>query len=263
MGLVQPLKNVVKTALKPVLQQMQNRDYRRRLAEVNRNLESAYVDPSIKYPSYKSFDDFVDLERLRALDGYIRDRLAKRDKDIEFWTGPFTPNQGDNQNPGSRVVELTRRNVEQLDYFQLDVPELWNESEAAEEFSEVMDFIRTLPFKTTGRMMIMYDFNGRPVTAHRDHHQTDLCSEFIWFRTNLVKPFYMMNNVTGERRYVEGHTAWFDTVNQFHGADAAEGLSISLRVDGKFTDEFRARIPVPQANNASTPSFWASQVGEA
>jgi len=28
-------------------------------------------------------------------------------------------------------------------------------------------------------------------------------------------------------------------------------------VDGKFTDEFRAMIPKPEINPASTPSYWA------
>ena len=120
-----------------------------------------------------------------------------------------------------------------------------------------MDFIRTLPFKATGRMLIMYDFGGRPVTAHRDHDRIEVSNEFIWFRTNLTKPFFVMNKQTGERKYVESYSAWFDTVNQFHGADPAQEFSISLRVDGTFTDELRARIPVPSQNQASTASLWA------
>jgi len=66
----------------------------------------------------------------------------------------------------------------------------------------------------------------------------------------------MLNHSTGERKYVEGYSAWFDTVNQFHGADAFSGLSFSFRVDGIFKEEFRSRIPKPHFNPASTPSFW-------
>ena len=122
-----------------------------------------------------------------------------------------------------------------------------------------MRFIETLPFKATGRMLIMYDDAPRPVPAHRDHDATDVCHEFVWFRTNLGKPFYMLNHETGERRYVESYSAWFDTVNQFHGGDPARGLSFSIRVDGTFTDEFRQRIPRPASNPASTPALWASR----
>jgi hypothetical protein len=121
-----------------------------------------------------------------------------------------------------------------------------------------MDFIETLPFKTTGRMLIIYDDAGKAVPAHRDHIETDVCNEFIWFRTNLKKPFYVLNHETDEKKYVESYSAWFDSVNQYHGSDAVpEGLSFSLRVDGTFTDEFRRQIPKPEFNAASTPSFWA------
>ncbi len=41
------------------------------------------------------------------------------------------------------------------------------------------------------------------------------------------------------------------------GADAKEGLSFSIRVDGHFTDEFRERIPQHDFNRASTPALWA------
>ncbi len=142
-------------------------------------------------------------------------------------------------------------------YYDLDNPEAWEPGEGAAEFSELMAFIRTLPFKATARMLIMYDPEGRAVTAHRDHVSYDLCHEFIWFRTNLRKPFYMLNENTGEKQYVESHSAWFDSVNQFHGGDATGELAISIRVDGLFNDDFRAQIPVPVTNRASTPSLWA------
>jgi hypothetical protein len=67
----------------------------------------------------------------------------------------------------------------------------------------------------------------------------------------------MLNHKTGEKQYVESYSAWFDSVNQFHGVDAAEGLSFSFRIDGVFTDEFKAKIPKPEFNQASTPALWA------
>jgi hypothetical protein len=39
--------------------------------------EFAAVHPSISYPSYKSFDAFLDVDRLRSLDGYIRQRIKR------------------------------------------------------------------------------------------------------------------------------------------------------------------------------------------
>jgi len=217
------------------------------------------VDPRIKYPCYKSFDEFVDVGRLRSLDSYITERVlrhARERDDIRFYTGPHRLESEAPELPGSRMIYLAQSKLPDS-YFDLDQTSLWHPTPAAEEFSELMDFIGTLPFKATGRMLIMYDEAGRAVTAHRDHDQAATCHEFVWFRTNLDKPFYMLNHRTGERRYVESYSAWFDSVNQFHGSDARAGLSFSIRVDGVFTDEFRRRIPTPAANPASTPALWA------
>ena len=222
------------------------------------------VDPRISYPSYKSMDEFIDVERLRSLDGYIRQRIKRRlaeQRDYKFYTGPYKLNNSIPDRPGSRMIYLAYSEKPDS-YFDLDRTELWHPTAAAEEFALLMDFIRTLPFQSTGRMLIMYDDVRREVPAHRDHVETDICHEFMWFRTNLTKPFYMLDHNTGEKKYVDGYSAWFDTVNQFHGSDPFEGLAFSIRVDGIFTDEFRKRIPKPDFNLASTPSFWAS-VGDA
>ncbi|MET0752790.1 MAG: hypothetical protein ABWZ66_05435, partial [Pyrinomonadaceae bacterium] len=118
------------------------------------------------------------------------------------------------------------------------------------------------PFRATGRMMIVYDTEPREVPAHRDHIETEILHEFVWFRTNLKKPFYMLNHASGEKKYVESYSAWFDTVNQFHGSDPIEGLAFSVRIDGVFTDEFRSKIPKPAFNKASTSAFWAMKQSE-
>jgi hypothetical protein len=219
----------------------------------------AEVDPRIKYPCYKSFDEFIDVERLKSLDGYITERVrrhAAEQQDIRFYTGPHRLDSSGPELPGSRMIYLAQSRLPDS-YFDLDKTDLWRPTAAAEEFRELSDFIGTLPFKATGRILIMYDESGRAVTAHRDHDSTETCHEFVWFRTNLSKPFYVLDHRTGEKLYVTSHSAWFDTVNQFHGSDAAEGLSFSIRVDGHFTDEFRRKIPRPPANPASTPALWA------
>ena len=213
------------------------------------------------YPSYVSLDWFIDTVRLRALDDYLRDRLKLRlneEEDRNFYTGPFTLESNAPTRPGTRMVHLSRSALPE-DYYDLDRTGVWSRSEEASEFSELMDFIDELPFQGTARMLIMYDPEGRAVTAHRDHDSTDLCHEFVWFRTNLAKPFYMLDPASGERRYVESHSAWFDTVNQYHGGDATGDLAWSIRVDGRFTDAFRALMPPTPANAASRPALWAAR----
>jgi hypothetical protein len=124
------------------------------------------------YPSYKDLDPFIDVERLRSLDGYIGDKLRRRiaqeAADTAFYTGPFQLGENSARVPGSRMVYLSRSQRED-NYYDLDDPAAWQRSEEAAEFGPLMDFIATLPFRATGRMLIIYDDNGRAVTAHRDH----------------------------------------------------------------------------------------------
>jgi hypothetical protein len=221
----------------------------------------ADLDPRISYPSYVSMDSFVDVQRIRSLDGYIRQRIKRHilehQDEHAFYTGPYRLNGAGSEHPGSRMIYLSQSDRPDS-YFDLDRADLWHRSGAADEFSLLMDLISTFPFKTTGRMLIIYDDHHNDIPAHRDHVDAGVLHDFIWFRTNLDKPLYMLSFQTGERQYVEGYSAWFDTVNQFHGIDGVDGLSFSVRIDGTFTDEFRSQIPRPQLNAASTPSLWAS-----
>ncbi|MDQ3478325.1 MAG: hypothetical protein M3438_04105 [Pseudomonadota bacterium] len=211
------------------------------------------------YPSYVDLDSIIDVHRLRSLDGCIRERLQRRlaaERDLAFYTGPFVLDEQAPTLPGSRLVYLARSDRPD-DYYDLNQCEHWSASKEAEEFPELMELIATLPFAATARMMIMYDPDGSAVTAHRDHVSTELCHEFIWMRTNRDKPFYVLDPESGEKRYIAGHSAWFDTVNQYHGADATGELAWSIRIDGRFTDEFRALMPTAAENPASRAALWA------
>lgn len=216
------------------------------------------------YPSYVDLDPYIDVARLRALDGFMTERLMRRierSDDLAFFTGPFLLSAEAPVLPGSRLVSLTAGGND--DYYGLDRPEIWTETEEAREFAPLMDFLATLPFEATGRMIVMYDWDGRAVPAHRDHESRELCHEFIWMRTNFAKPFFMLDPETGEKLQVASHSAWFDTVNQYHGADAASGLSFSIRVDGRFTDEFRRQIPESRENPSSAAALWAAKLSKA
>ncbi len=220
----------------------------------------APVDPRIKYPCYKSLDEFIDVERLKSLDGYIRERIERhiRESEDSYFLNEHRLDARSPHQPGVREIWLTRtRAGVPYNYQDLNRTELWEPTSATAEFPLLMDFIATLPFKSTGRMLIIYDHTATAVPAHRDHLITDICHEFIWLRTNLKKPFYLLNNETGERLYVDSYSAWFDSVNQFHGSDPCDGLTFSIRVDGHFTDRFRRRIPIPEFNPASTPALWS------
>ena len=215
-------------------------------------------------PAYRSFDEFIDVERLRSLDSYLRRRIERHiaaDTD-DFFVNQHCLEENAPYKPGVREVWLTRTLPGTVyNYLDIDRPGFWHRTAEASEFSLLIDFVETLPFEYTGRILLIYDNGGHSVPAHRDHETEDICHDFIWLRTNVRKPFYLLNQNTGEKLYVDGYSAWFDTVNQYHGSDAAEGLTFSLRVDGRFTSDFRKQIPYSDDNPAATPTLWPS-VGE-
>ena len=212
------------------------------------------------YPSYKSLDEFIDLEALRALDPFLIERIQHHinaEKD-DFFLNQHRLDANTPYQPGVREIWLSRTLPgTPYDYLDLDKPKLWQRTPEADEFAPLMTFIDTLPFKATGRILIIYDNGGNEVPAHRDHLDAETCHEFIWLRTNFDKSLYMLDPETGERLHVDSHSAWFDSVNQFHGADASKGLSFSIRVDGIFSDDFRSKIPFPPTNRSAAPSIWA------
>jgi hypothetical protein len=229
---------------------------------LNRMVDRYPADPRIKYPCYKSLDEYLDLNRLLALDGRmateIREFHRRRPDAPKFFAGPMRLKFWQRQRRSSGYIELTKH-CGKWRYEDIDAPEYWKPTEEAERFGFLMNFIQSLPFRKTARIMIIYDFDGEGVTVHRDHCSHDLCHHFIWFRTSLNKKLFMLDKKGGNKQYVTSYSAWFDTVNQFHGAEEGRReLNFSVRVDGIFAENFLKKIPVPQTNVASTAALWAS-----
>ena len=219
------------------------------------------TDPSIVYPSYFSTDSWIDVERLKSLDEEIvtgARACLQESQGVPFDAGALHKGRGKRgRQPGSTNLHLTS-NGKAFRYYDLEACDEWQLTPLAERFPGLMRFVETLPFAQTSRILIMCDDRGREVTTHRDHAYGAILHQFLWFRTNLDKPFFVTDRHQKERKYLQSHSAWFDTVNQFHGADAADRMTLSLRVDGVFRDDFRHQLPDPPSNVASTPSYWAT-----
>src|ERR1043165_9788770 len=72
---------------------------------------SEEVDPRISYPCYKSLDEFIDVERLKSLDGYLTERILRHiraQNDLRFYTGPYRLNDNAPDRPGSRMIYLAQ-----------------------------------------------------------------------------------------------------------------------------------------------------------
>jgi len=218
---------------------------------------------TIHYPSYVDFDQFIDVARLRALDGFIADRIEHhiRAEQDSYFLNEHRLDADSPYIPGVREIWLSQTKPgTPYDYLDVDRPERWVPSAAAEEFQPLMDFIATLPFAATARALIIYDNGKNSVPAHRDHTDGELCHEFIWMRTRFNKRFYMLDPSSGTKKYVVSHSAWFDSVNQYHGADGSNSLSFSIRVDGIFNDDLRRQIPFIDPVRSAAPAIWAAKL---
>lgn len=190
-----------------------------------------------------SLDDYIDTERLRSMNSSLEEKLNRFLKEESdglryFFAGDRLDPIGSIRN-GTRAIRL--RGQVNGGYREIHRADCWENSQLASEFPEIMKFVTTLPFTGFGRCMIIFDDGSIEEPPHRDHGDPGLTQEFIWFRTNLRKRFYIYDRHTYFKHYVESYSAWFDT-RHFHGTDPADGLSLSIRVDGVFTPDFRAAI---------------------
>ncbi len=135
------------------------------------------VPPPIRgpnHPSYVDLDAHIDVARLKSLDLYLRDRLERRierARDLQFYTGPFLLDGRSPDRPWPRMVYLARssRGNGLESYYDLDDTGLRRSSEEAAEFSELMDFIATLPFAATGEKLHVDSHSAWFDTANQFH----------------------------------------------------------------------------------------------
>lgn len=115
-------------------------------------------------------------------------------------------------------------------------------------FPKTLAFVRGLPFRAIGRCNVMGLEAHDHGTVHRDGDPRDQPApgrgdpdHFITFVPAADKRLYLHDPVSGERSLVEGRAYWFND-HDYHGVLADPHFRYSVRVDGVFTDELRARL---------------------
>lgn len=228
---------------------------------------------------YISLDSYLDVDRLASLHTDIAAGIARsaprigvvgpglqegQGKDIIAYTR-YLYNTLPVSDPARKHIDLTGdpdlawkfvywayggRNVGWTIYLQ--IPDTYatkhhksacRRSQNADYFPSLSRYVETLPFVEYGRIIIFLTEARAAGAIHSDvppgiEQEPD---EFIWMRTRTNKNFFILDSDTQQKHYITGHTAWFDTAN-YHGTDPGEDASFSIRVDGVFTDDFRARL---------------------
>jgi hypothetical protein len=125
-----------------------------------------------------------------------------------------------------------------LDYLLIDKHESWVDLPIYEKFPKTKNLVSKLPFKNVARVMFCFQEKTGKSGIHVDHVDSNWRQEFIWFRLDISKKFYLLEN--NKPIYIQGSSGWFDTTIP-HGSETEE-YGVSLRVDGEFTPEFRKKL---------------------
>lgn len=105
-------------------------------------------------------------------------------------------------------------------------------------FPNVIEYIKTLPFKNIGRILFFTTYPQAGVVTHRDgpmkpHKDHNINLFFGQLRTSFV-----WDDINEEKIYLESNaSSYFFNNRDYHGVDKEQGFKYTLRVDGTFTDE--------------------------
>jgi hypothetical protein len=117
----------------------------------------------------------------------------------------------------------------------------------------VEDLITNGIFEHIGRVIFFHCEHGGVPFEHRDlggHNgvwEKDKYSshrnEFIHIRPNTKKAMYLWDPESKDKTYLNTRAAWWND-QDWHGGEAIMEQSYSLRIDGKFTEEFRKKLGI-------------------
>jgi hypothetical protein len=111
-------------------------------------------------------------------------------------------------------------------------------------FPNLMKWLEKLPFTEMGRILFFIHEHDCKLLIHRDGPEyTPHKNEFLWLNPCGKKSFFIHDGKTGERHYVSTTAAFFNDLDE-HGGDPGSTMTWSLRIDGKFTDEFRKQLGI-------------------
>jgi hypothetical protein len=111
-------------------------------------------------------------------------------------------------------------------------------------FPTTVSLVERLPFRAIGRCNIMGLESFDHGTVHRDGEPEDQRApdEFITLVPGGNKELFVYDDDTGlDHTVLDTRAYWFNDFD-YHGVRTAPWFRYSIRVDGVFTDAFRARL---------------------
>lgn len=197
-------------------------------------------------PIYKAFHEYMELPKDDPL-VIAGDKLFPNDfKDFK------------QRNVFTRYLKMAMGAYDPYIYYYLWEEGSWDDRTAprkltpeAEHFPNVVKWIESMVgdiFVDIGRVIFFHcEADGIPF-EHRDLDAKNGVNvikphrnEFIHIRPNTKKAFYVWDPELKNKVYLNTRAAWWNDVD-WHGGERIMEQSYSLRIDGKFTEEFRKRL---------------------
>jgi hypothetical protein len=168
------------------------------------------------------------------------------------------------RNKFTRYVKMAMGAYDPYIYYYLWEEGSWNDRTAprkltpeAEYFPNTVKWVENMItqgiFEHIGRVIFFHceadgiPFEHRDLDAKngilKDHEYTNHRNEFIHIRPNTKKAFYIWDPETMNKTYLNTRAAWWND-QDWHGGETIMEQSYSLRIDGKFTEEFRTKLGI-------------------
>ena len=121
--------------------------------------------------------------------------------------------------------------------------------EVAKHFPNLLVWIENLKrsnvFSTIhGATLFILEAGGIP-WEHHDPATTEeskkYIPEFIHIKTDLDRPFYVLDPITHNRTYIDARASWWNERN-WHGGEPINRRTYTLRIDGNFSDNFKNKV---------------------
>jgi hypothetical protein len=199
-------------------------------------------------PIYQSMDEFMELPKD---DPIYQAGMALMPKNFKNFQ---------ERNVFTRFLKMAMGAYDPYIYYYLWEEGSWDDRTAprkltpeAEYFPNVVKWVESLVgtvFEDIGRVIFFHcEADGIPF-EHRDldaKNGVDVVkphrNEFIHVRPNTKKAFYLWDPETKDKTYLNTRAAWWNDVD-WHGGERIMEQSYGLRIDGKFTNEFRKKLGI-------------------
>ena len=142
-------------------------------------------------------------------------------------------------------------------------PRTWRPNHNARALPGVADRLRRLGLlERMGKTAIILNARNSAGVEHADHALPDLVSEFVWLRPRAsTKRFYVRDDA-GEKRFLGPgvRAAWFDDHRRHCIEPVDADGQVSIRVDGRFAPDVRARLVASGAFATNLPGYDGAAV---